>query len=483
MKRKEPDLTNAIAVAKTKREIVARVRGQGPAPKFNTSGYYGRERHAQNLIKKLLKDSPTSWRPPVVGLDMLATRFKANSTLDALLQNREKVWISPRKRRQFGEMVVSQFSFLDSPSETLEVLRLIASNDATLAGYQIHFDLEKCEDVSPFIVLGLMREGMTPAAGGGRLTKSVAQMIEAVGLKRFLRMNVFASGSAQDDKPEIWPLPLQTKDPGQTDAASQAFAAQRKEKVTDSFVEAINEWLHQAGTDECRYELTKSGKATIAAIFSELLDNAERHTIEGDDRGGGWRVAGFMARRRTEGVERYICNISIVSLGRTIGESLKQAEDLEVAAKLGQYCARHRKAFGNDAEADDLLRTVCALQDRVSRVAQLGSNPHGGVGIMDMIEVVNELGRAPANAVQPQVTIYSGTACVMVRPPYSRGQKASGDPNSPRTLWLNAANSLENSPASSHVFKGKLRFPGTIVTARFSIDEKYLMSVGAPSNA
>jgi hypothetical protein len=477
---RKPDFSDPVAVENAKREIITRIRGRGPAPKHNAASYFGRMRHAKNLIKKLLKGGPDSWRPPIVGLDMLLAQYKTNSVLDSLVRNRDKVWIPPRKRKKFGEIKISHFSFLDNPIETMEALAQIAANDATMAGYQIHFDLEKCEDVSPFIVLGLMRDGMTPAAGGGRIAKSAGRMIEAVGLNWFLRMRVFVGAANQ---PDIWPLPLQTKAPGQSDAQSQAFAAQRKEKVTDSFVEAIDEWLYEAGDNEVRYELTKGGKATISAIFAELLDNAERHTIKGDDRGGGWRVAGFMAKRTVGSAEQYICNISIVSLGCTVGESLKDAQDPQVAAKLDQYCARHRKSFGNDEEADALLRTVCALQDRVSRVAQSGSNPHGGVGIMDMIDVVNALGQGPAGAVQPQVTIYSGNSCVMVREPYARGSKSGTGHNPPRTLWFNAANSLDNPPATSHVFKGKLRFPGTIVTARFSIDEKYLSSVGVSANA
>lgn len=375
--------------------------------------------------------------------------------------------------------MIDKFSFLDHPEETFEALAQIARCDATAARYQIHFDLKQCDDISPFVVLGLMRRNMIPAATGGRMARPIQVVLEASGLIDFLKMAIPEKPSLSD----VWPLMFREKAPGQADAESQTFSALQKEKVADDFVRAIDDWLGKIGEDG-GYTLTKNGKATISTIFSELLDNAERHTIKDDDRAGGWYVAGFMVRRpRVDGSPGFICHLTIISPGMTFGESLLAAEDAGIRSKLDEYCRRHRRKFGSDEAADCLLWTVCALQDRVSQASQTADYPHGGVGLMEMIDVVNALGGTASAGIQPQVTIYSGRSCVMVKDCYNQGKRLNGGIYNPRTLWFNPTNSIESPPDDNYVFSCSYSFPGTVVAVRFGLDSNYLSTLVGSKNA
>ena len=52
-KLKKEELADPVTVAEAKSEIVARVRGRGPAPKFNREVYAGKQRHASREAGRL----------------------------------------------------------------------------------------------------------------------------------------------------------------------------------------------------------------------------------------------------------------------------------------------------------------------------------------------------------------------------------------------------------------------------------------------
>lgn len=87
---------------------------------------------------------------------------------------------------------------------------------------------------------------------------------------------------------------------------------------------------------------------------------------------------------------------------------------------------------------------------------------------MDMVQFTSALGSDGAAQIPPQITIISGSTCVMFRPPYASYRSADDDPQK-RLQWFNPANKIDFPPEQTHVFGLSQRFPGTIISLRFSL--------------
>ena len=211
-------------------------------------------------------------------------------------------------------------------------------------------------------------------------------------------------------------------------------------------------------------ELTDGACSYLNKISTEILENAERH---GDDRSeqGNWRLAGFMARRLLpDQSESYDCHIAIVNLGITISDNMlsiktkKRQNDLDQKIKddLNQYIKLHRQC----GISRETLASLYAMQDGVSSLGE------GGLGMMDMIEMVAKLGQTDDYKRKPAITIISGNSCIRFHDKYC-SFKQNDDL---RCQFLNANGSAETSPDLNYILDMEYSFPGTIVTMRFSLD-------------
>jgi hypothetical protein len=433
-------------------------------------GEIGAKRHAAKIDRRVTKirRPKNSFRVPKA---MLPFKLRPSRLLDSICVDRRSLWVPPLKRRAHDSINLKNFSFLDAPIETLANLQKLVSFDATHLEVEVNFEDDHVTDVGSFLVFGLMRREMTACMSGGAMKLPLKKVLDAAGLRHFLRMGSFGYA----DQSDVWPFRIRERAIGKKDALSTALSAQRMEKVIDDLTDTIDEWLDQLDHDGDGFELTKAGRGKIARCLGEILDNAERHSVPESERSGGWYVAGFMARRKAPGTDEaiYVCHLSIVSLGSSVGETLLSCEDGELLEKISNYCRTHRKHIAPQKDSQEVLATVCALQDGVSRKRQDGDNPASGVGLMEMIELVNELGGTEKTAYGPKITIISGNACVMIRDKYVRGLDGKSK-TSPRTVWFNATNSLEAPPDSDYVTATQQRFPGTIVSMRFVLDGAYL---------
>jgi hypothetical protein len=244
--------------------------------------------------------------------------------------------------------------------------------------------------------------------------------------------------------------------------SSLAVEPSTKEKIQDLFVAKINEWLNQV-----QLEFSKDGRGWLSVLAGEALDNAERHSdpISGD---GNWTIAGFMARRTFGDATHLICHITIMSIGSSIGETIELTSEI-VRKKIEMYCDHHSKGISKRPYSRETLRTVCALQDGVSRFEQGVGKVTGGTGIMEFVGLVNDLGGSPSVELKPQLTIISGNSCIMFKDKYSNGVSEGED--EPRMQWFNSTNTLDEPPDPHYVYDLPYKLPGTIVTMRFTLDE------------
>ena len=338
---------------------------------------------------------------------------------------------------------------MTSASTIIKLLRA----ESGAADIRVHFNDERCFDIAPYLLLAMMWGDMVPIFSGGRMTAEMQKVVEAVKLRRPLKMGRFRHVAD-----EMRAFPLHRRRAANTSRSLTRYLdPQTREEVSDAFVEAINDWLDQ---HEIRQELTPSGRGDIKNIIGEVLDNAERHsmplTMDGD-----WTIAGFMARRNDEPGVRFECSIAFISVGTTISESLESSPPA-VADAVSTYVRRHR----NHA-TDEVLRTLMSVQEGITRVAISASENRGGSGFSEVLDLVNELGDANLTGCEPRVTIMSGSACLKLHAPFSRGRRKPGDPYSPREIWCNEANDSHLPPSPEHAFSLPQAFPGTIVAMSF----------------
>lgn len=393
---------------------------------------------------------------------MLLAKYRENSILEALTPNRRNLWVSPVRRKELVYFDLNQFSFVDAPNETMRQLHDIASAECTARLGRLDFGDARILDIGPYVVWGLMSEGMAPFLLGGKMDTPVQKVIEAVGLRKFMGINEF---KGLRDRKDVWAFPLRQRNPG-TPTAEPARAISFS-RVADQLVDTVNEWL---GALPVSLRLTSQACAQLNKIATEMLENAERHGRPGDEI-GGWYVAGFMARREaddpaSDGSVRYDCHIAIVNLGTTIAESILNSTEERMRADRDEYISRHRSRAGT---SEDVLATLYAMQDGVSSLP----DGRGGMGMMEMVTLVNALGRTEDTRHQPAITIVSGRSCIRFRGPY-KGY-LDGSAEGKRVQPFNSQGSFESPPDRRYVFDLDFGFPGTIVALRFSLDYQALM--------
>lgn len=390
---------------------------------------------------------------------LLWMKMKECPILDGFFPERNKKWRLPAKRKAAKRISFESFSLIDNPRETFDTMHAIARAESESRDVFLDFTDEYCIDISPYLVLGLMRQNMAPVVGGGRITPQVISMAEAVGLSQLLRI---PRRSPDATRYKFWAFPVRhRRGATSSDSLDVAFQPSAKEKLNDDLVETLDDWL----TRRKRPKLTTDQRSSVARMIGEVLDNAERHSGP-TKREGDWAIAGFSAPttfERPDGSKptHDVVSLATVSIGTTIAESMESCEDERTVALIEDYVAKYGKSYPRD-----LLTTVYALQDRISRFKQDRDRPSGGIGMLDMVEFANEMGIFGVEEAAPSVTLISGRSCVMIRPPYGRAPAA---PQAARRLWFNANNSLEEPPSPDHVFTLPYRFPGTIVAVRFCI--------------
>ena len=420
-------------------------------------------RHAKELIRRM-RAGPSRDKRVIVPPRMLMGRRRPCRILEALFPQRASSWVPVLRRKSHHQMVLKDFSLIDHPAKSFALLRNLAEFEATSAGVTVDFEDTFCVDVSAYLVLGLMTQNMIRVMQGGKITPAVSSMFNTVGLSSFMGVR---SAFNKDHDPTFMPFKVRHRRPaGSSTSTGVAFQPSKAEELADRLVDAINDWLKVVRQPA----LSSDMMSCVANLVTEILDNAVRHS-DLATRDGDWAIAGFLspAGSNKDSHISYICSLAMVSVGATVHESLGACVDDLTRQELGEYVKRHAhgaKRIGGDHN-QELLTTVFALQDGISRFSQAGGNSKGGVGLMDTVDFVNRMSKATREHEQPCMTLVSGRACLSLRGLYRRFPDV--EPGERRQLWFNPNNTLEQPPDSDYVSVLPHGFPGTIVALRFCV--------------
>lgn len=401
-------------------------------------------------------------------VDALLYQPKSDIVRDTLCPGFQQRWVNMARRlknRTVREISLNDFSLSRNPQATMMALASLAEACTLFPDLKVNFLDNDCDDISPYIVLAHLTRALPPIISGGMITHEVGDVVEAVGMRRALRIGTIARRRRPKDYAVSAFKLVSRTPPGTFGDEDHLLRPQLKEYVADRFCDVMKYWL-----DSQELELTQEAEGSFVRAIGEALDNAERHgDVSSLVSEGDWSIAAFTKLHLHDGQPLLKCSLGIVSIGATISQSLGSAAPA-VRTRIDEYVARHSPilATGTPPEA---LRTVMALQDGITRVEKATEGRRGGVGLMELTDVVAELGSTDCVERESAFTIVSGRTCIQIRNPHRKG---APNQDGLRELWFNAANDPGHPPSNDHVFTLDTEFPGVILSACFTIDPSYL---------
>ena len=441
----------------------------------------GRNDSSVKHLKEILRKVALARKSGSLPIRLSPKRFVKQDSilLDALYpeRNKENQWKPYRQRKGKATQIdLNALSFIDKPEEAFDKLRELAFAECHSREACLNFRDSMCLDMSPYLVIGLLKDKLPPwLLKKGKITKSMTKILGSVGLLEMMKIvprpePIFIKAPTNQNKGEIiWSseevldsdeiMPFSLRGGGGHDAQELATSKQRDEKVANEFVDTLKDWIGHHNPEQI---ITPEMSADIKEVMTEMFDNALRH---GDPKNehGRWHTVGVLQKVDHDGRSVVVCNLAILNLGRSISESLKDAPP-EVLKDVDGYVKKH-----NSIHSKDTLRTVAALQDKISRIhptIEEGNATLNGVGLMTAImNVFNPLFSSNVPEYQPSFTVLSGNAWISARHPYNKSKGHYGE----RTLAFNEQNDIEIPPDAEFVKTLKNHFPGTIISIRFVI--------------
>lgn len=234
------------------------------------------------------------------------------------------------------------------------------------------------------------------------------------------------------------------------------------ESATTDLVNYIDKCLGTLG-----FRLAPPARARYSNLVSEVITNAEVHSTRPD-----WWVAAYYRTEESQGWGD--CHITVFCFGESLAESLQRLDSRALLRRtIEQRVAHHRKlGFSKKWQEDDLW-TLFAIQRGVSRqneeVDEVGDR---GQGTADLIAAFHDLAgsRVPA-----KMCVVSGNTHILFDGRHRIKRNAAGQDR----IAFNEANSLAAPPDPNYVRHLKRKFPGTLVSLRFALDQQHLHALSS----
>lgn len=391
--------------------------------------------------------------------------------LDSFYPKRKEngVWKPLEKRKKpVAEIDLDVFSLIDRPEETFEKFELIAEAECQAQALRLNFNDSMCFDMSAYLLLGLMQKDLpNKQLQGGKITEEVSQVLNAVGLSDY--MNIVSNDHPLSEQIEIPGvitrgclddvMPFHLASGGGLEAKKLAQSEQRDEKVANNFVDTLkNDWIAKHNPKQ---KISEDAYKKIKDILGELFDNALRHG-KPDTETGEWHTVGVLQKRKNKlGQDISVCNLAIINIGMTVSETLDLAP-ADILSEIQRYVDKHK-----GSHPEDTLKTVCAMQDKISRIdpKKEKNAALNGMGLMNsVLNVMNPLFGCSVAEYQPRFTLLSGKSWLSVSAaPLTHNEVGT------RTLAFNENNDISEPPDNTCVQTLKHKFPGTIISLRFVI--------------
>jgi len=249
-----------------------------------------------------------------------------------------------------------------------------------------------------------------------------------------------------------------------------AHSVDDKTIASEKLTEHVNDCIR-----DHKLELTNEASELLMKSVSEVLDNAERHSVREGKGGHVWYARGYLnSHSKSQNFE-----VSIFNFGITIADSFLMLPE-------GSYSRNLVLDYANAHEGEftiEQLITVAALQQLYSCKNEDDSenNGQGTVFLIQFFERMCEefsqkFGRAD---VKPMMSIVSGKTHIIFDGTYRLSQLSNyNNPDAEEgdeqlIISFNEQNSLRSPPDPRYVRKlSRSFFPGVAISIRFPLKEE-----------
>jgi hypothetical protein len=344
--------------------------------------------------------------------------------------------------------IFEKLNFFERTDETMSDICRAAS--AIEVANDIKLKDSLCEDIIPYILIDAL-------VRGANITEPAIQ-VESTGLSKAIRgleLKHLCNHCLETDNGEVWPFPVvygrsHSRDLEDPNIVTEIWSA------VNGYLETLDSWLEQHG-----FKMVSKFMTQMESHILELIGNADHALLDSSDNtGGDWAISGYMARR---GKNEYICYVTLITLGKTIFQSLSEHPNLVVKDYLEKYVA-HKDA--SEKLSEEALVTAAATHDTVSS-RQAG----GGNGLTDFLHGFTNATAASHKDLRSFVI--SGHGHVLFFGDY---KKTNVTPEGRIRQTFNPEDSIYVPPDTSHVYHSERGFPGTIIGVRFYLDEEDLLA-------
>ena len=377
--------------------------------------------------------------------------------------------IASLKGRNLYIPIPRQFSFIENPEGTLNVMASLLGAHNKVGVESVHLDHSCCEllDLGASVVMDVIalelikswrrRKPAIHFSGRYPTNVKVQEILRTSGIIHQLQV----PGHTLSELPHVKCLHLIS---GKQEV--KTYRSSPQEKAQQEFAEYINKCLLTQG-----YKLTEHGSGDICRMVGEILTNAEEHSNLDK-----WYIIGYLTQEQVSGPGQ--CNLAIFNFGRTIYETLSSADTCpQVRGQMEKLSSFHTKrGLFRSGWSEEALWTLYSLQEGVSRFTGGSKGPSRGMGTVKMIDFFLKLGHQTTDSRNPKMMLLSGSSHILFDGKYKLKEQQIGNEYR-QVIAFNKDNDLRQPPDSDYVRSLKGIFPGTLISMRFFLDKNYLESV------
>lgn len=221
-------------------------------------------------------------------------------------------------------------------------------------------------------------------------------------------------------------------------------------------------------------ELNDEGKRVLSRILGEVISNCEIHG--GDS--ATWYTQGHYQMKEDNSYGEM--QLLFLNLGETIYEGLKsQTTSTETKQRL-EHIMKKQKEYMNSYWDEEMIYTVFALQEGISRLRDKNIEGYEGrgSGTVSMIEMFNDIGESQ-NGLKPQMTIVSGNTQIRFTDDYKMQpvkfkEDKVFETGEKQIIAFNDENNIYAPANPKNVSKINQFFPGTVISLKFYLDSRYI---------
>lgn len=223
-------------------------------------------------------------------------------------------------------------------------------------------------------------------------------------------------------------------------------------------------------------ELNDEGKRLLGRILGEVISNCEIH---GGDL-STWYTQGHYQIEEDHSYGEM--QLLFLNLGESIYEGLKNnSTSEETKQKLVHIIDIQKKYVGSQWD-EEMIYTVLALQEGISRLRDKNIDGYEGrgSGTVSMIEMFYDIGKSQ-NGLKPQMSIVSGSTQIIFTDNYKMKSVEFNDDiifgtGEKQIIAFNDKNDIYLPANSKNVIKMNQYFPGTVISLKFYLDNRYITS-------